>query len=204
VKNLSIWLVALVTIAFAVRYTWQIWKGEISPTLSTWIIFLLGTGLSLATYAIAEQRDFASGILNTMDVVAVTVILVATVIWGQRAVRLKPFEKWYLGGIGAIVTYGLLSGDARGSNVFIQVLISIGYLPTIQNLLTEKRNVESFTGWGCAVLAGLIALYPATVDGNSLAVLYALRTVVFVSSIIIVMIYYELRSTKPRSPARYV
>ena len=95
-KTLSIWLVALVTIAFAARYTYQIWKGEISPTLSTWIIFLLGTGLSLTTYAIAEQRDFASGILNTMDVVAVLVILIATIVWGQRAVRFKPFEKWYL------------------------------------------------------------------------------------------------------------
>jgi hypothetical protein len=197
-KNLSVWLVALVTTAFAVRYTYQIRKREITPTLSTWIIFLLGTGLSLTTYAIAEQRDFASGILNTMDVAAVTVILIATLIWGQRAVRFKPFEKWYLGGIGAIVSYGLLTGDAWVSNVFTQVLISIGYVPTIQNLLTEKRNVESFTGWGCAVVAGLIALYPAIVDGNSLAILYALRTVVFVSSIIAVMVYYELRSKKTR------
>jgi CDP-diglyceride synthetase len=198
-KDLSVWLIALVTIAFAVRYTYQIRKGEISPTLSTWIIFLLGTGLSLTTYAIAERRDFASGILNTMDVVAVTVILIATIIWGQRAVRFKPFEKWYLVGIAAIVTYGLLSGDAWASNVFTQVLISVGYIPTIQNLLTEKRNVESFTGWGCAVVAGLIALYPAIVDGNSLAILYALRTVVFVSGIMSVMVYYELRSKERRS-----
>ncbi|MGH6918728.1 MAG: hypothetical protein ACREJ0_13620 [Geminicoccaceae bacterium] len=198
-KSLSIWLVALVTMAFAIRYTYQIWKREISPTLSTWIIFVLGTGLSLTTYAIAERRDFASGILNTMDVVAVTMILIATIIWGRRAVHFRPFEKWYLGGIVVIIVYGLFTGDAWGSNVFTQVLISIGYIPTIQNLLTEKRNVESFTGWGCAVAAGLIALYPAIVDGNSLAVLYALRTVFFVSSIIMVMIYYELRSTKMRS-----
>jgi hypothetical protein len=95
-KDLSVWLVALVTMAFAARYTWQVWRREISPTFSTWIIFLLGTGFSLATYAIAEHRDFASGILNTMDVVAVAVILVATVVWGQRTVRFKPFEKWYL------------------------------------------------------------------------------------------------------------
>jgi hypothetical protein len=33
-------------------------------------------------------------------------------------------------------------------------------------------------------------------DGNSLAVLYALRTVVFVSGILAVMICYELRSTE--------
>ena len=198
-KEISVWLVALVMMTFAVRYTYQIWKQEISPTLSTWIIFLLGTGLSLTTYAIAEKYDFRSGILNMMDVVAVMIVFLAILVWGNRDVRFKPFEKWYLGGIGAIVAYGLLSGDAWGSNIFTQVLISIGYVPTIQNLLTEKRNVESFTGWGCGIVAGLIALYPAMVDGNSLAVLYALRTIVLVSSIIAVMTYYELRSQKARS-----
>jgi hypothetical protein len=199
VKEISVWLVALVMMTFAVRYTYQIWKREISPTLSTWIIFLFGTGLSLTTYAIAEKHDFRSGILNTMDVVAVMIVFLATLTWGNRDVRFKPFEKWYLGGIGVIVAYGLFSGDAWGSNIFTQVLISTGYVPTIQNLLTEKRNVESFTGWSCGIVAGLIALYPAMVDGNSLAVLYALRTIVFVSSIIAVMTYYELCSQRARS-----
>lgn len=198
-KEISVWLVALVMMTFAVRYTYQIWKREISPTLSTWIIFLLGTGLSLMTYAIAEKHDFRSGILNTMDVVAVMVVLLATIAWGNRDVRFRPFEKWYLGGIGAIVVYGLLSGDAWGSNIFTQVLIGIGYVPTIQNLLTEKRNVESFTGWSCGIVAGLIALYPAMIDGNSLAVLYAIRTIVLVSSIIAIMTYYEFSSRKARS-----
>lgn len=197
-KDISAWLVVFVMMTFAVRYTYQIWKREISPTLSTWIIFLLGTGLSLTTYTIAEKHDFRSGILNTMDVISVTVVLLATIVWGNRIMRFKPFEKWYLGGIGGIVGYGLLSGDAWYSNIFTQVLISIGYIPTIQNLLTEKRNVESFTGWGCGFIAGLIALYPATVDGNSLATLYAFRTIILTSGIIAIMTYYELLSKKVR------
>mgnify|MGYP001584671529 CR=1 FL=1 len=197
-KDLSVWLVGLVMMTFAVRYAYQTWKHEISPTLSTWIIFLLGTGLSLATYAIAEKHDFRSGILNTMDVVMVAMILLATLMWGKRDVRFKPFEKWYLAGIVAIVGYGLLSGDAWGSNIFTQVLISIGYIPTAQNLLTEKRNTESFTTWSLGIVAGIIALYPAISDGNSLAVLYAIRTIVLVSSIIAIMAYYELRSRRSR------
>lgn len=197
-KEISIWLVTLVMAVFAVRYTYQIWKREISPTLSTWIIFFLGTGLSLITYAIAEEADFLSGILNTMDVAAVITVLLAILVWGNRNVRFKPFEKWYLSGIGAIIAYGFFSGDAWGSNIFTQVLISIGYIPTIQNLVTEKRNVESFTGWGCGIVAGLIALYPAMIDGNTLAFLYAIRTIVFVSVIIAVMAYYEFRLRKAR------
>lgn len=199
VKDICVWAVSFVMMAFAIKYTYQIWRREISPTLSTWIIFLVGTGLSLITYAIAEKHDFRSGILNTMDVVMVTAVLVATLVWGKRDVRFKPFEKWYLAGIMVIVVYGLLSGDAWGSNIFTQILISIGYIPTAQNLLTEKRNTESFTTWSLGVVAGIIALYPAIADGNSLATLYAIRTIVLVLGIITIMAYYELRSKKVKS-----
>jgi hypothetical protein len=199
VKDLCIWLVAIVMLLFASRYAYQIWKREIRPTLSTWIIFLLGTGLSLVTYAVAENRDFRSGILNAMDVAVVVVVLVATLIWSRGDIRFKSFEKWYLGGIAMIVAYGILSGDAWGSNIFTQILISVGYIPTAQNLLTEKRNTESFSGWGLGLLAGLIAIYPSIADGNALAALYAIRTVVMTSSILGIMAYYEFRQAKINS-----
>lgn len=192
-KELSVWLVVLVMIVFATRYSYQIWRAQIKPTLSTWIIFLSGTGLSLITYAIAENHDFKSGILNTMDVVAVAIVLVVILIWGNREIRFKSFEKKYLSGVGIIILYGLLSGDAWGSNIFTQVLISIGYFPTMQNLITVKRNVESFTGWSCDVVAGTISLYPALDQGNDLSVIYAIRTIVLVSIILGLMIHYQLR-----------
>ena len=197
-KDICVWSVGFVMMVFAVRYTYQIWQNKISPTLSTWIIFLMGTGLSLTTYAVAEKHDFRSGILNTMDVIMVAIVLVATLVWGKRDMRFKSFEKWYLIGIVVIIIYGLFSGDAWGSNIFTQVLISIGYIPTAQNLLTEKRNTESFTTWSLGIVAGIIALYPAITDGNSLAVLYAIRTIILVSSIITIMAFYELRSKKAK------
>lgn len=130
----------------AFRYAYQIKKKEISPILSTWIIFLLGTLLSLITYALAEKHDFRSGILNTLDVLVVMTVFCSILAWGNRQVRFKPFERWYLLGIALITLYGLVSGDAWSSNIFTQLLISIGYAPTIQNLITQKKNTESFTG----------------------------------------------------------
>lgn len=195
-KDLSIWLVALIMMVFAWRYTYQICKKQIKPTLSTWIIFLLGTALSLVTYWVAEDHDLRSGILNTMDVASVAIILLATIIWGDRGLTFKPFEKWYLLGIGVIVVYGLWSGNAWQSNIFTQVLIGLGYIPTIQNLVTEKRNTESFTAWGCGIAAGLVGLYPAVVDGNTLAMVYAGRTIVLVSGIMLVMAYYTCRQKR--------
>ena len=194
-KDLCVWLTTLAMAAQATWYAYQVWKRHISPTLSTWVIFLLGTGLSLTTYAVAENHDFRSGILNTVDTMSVLVILLAIIAWGKRDVHFKSFEKWYLGGVGAIVLYGLVTGNAWSSNLFTQVLIGIGYFPTIQNLVTEKKNTESFTTWSFGLAAGVFALYPAAVDGNALAVIYSLRSVVCVLVLMGIMAYYELRSS---------
>ncbi len=195
-KDACVWLVALLMLTFVTRYTYQIWKREISPRLSTWVIFLAGTGLSFVTYLIAEKHDIRSGILNTMDFVATAIVFLAIITWRKQKTYFKSFEKWYLGGVCAVVVYGILSGDAWGSNLFTQVLISAGYVPTIQNMVVEKRNDESFTGWGGSLAAGLIGLYPAIVGGNSLSILYALRAVVSVSITILIMTYYELHSRR--------
>ena len=198
-KDLCVWLVSFVMMIFALRYAYQIWRHDVNPTLSTWIMFLMGTGLSLATYFIAEKRDFRSGILNIMDIAAVVIVLIAILLWGEHDARFEPFEKWYLGGAAVIITYGFISGDAWRSNMLTQLLIGAGYVPTAQKLLIEKRNTESFTTWSLGIIAGIFALYPAIVEDNLLAVLYAVRTIVLVAIIIAIMAYYEIRSKKTSS-----
>jgi len=192
-KDFCVWTVGFLEVVFFARYVYQIRKREIAPTLSMWITFFLGTGLSFATYVVAEKADLRSGILNTMDAVGVTLVPIAILVWGRRAVRFRPFEKWYLACVVAIVAYALFSGDAWRSNIFTQVLLVIGYAPTIHSLITEKRNTESFSTWGCSIAAGLVAFYPATVEGNVLAMLYAIRNVVLASLLVLIMAYYERR-----------
>ena len=193
-KDLCIWLVAIVTIASGCRFAYQVRSGAASVTLSTWIIALTACGLSLATYAVAEKHDFRSGILNFMDVFGTAIIVFSVLRWGKRGLRLKPFEKWYLGGVMGVLLIWWLTGNAVGSNLVAQVLLLIAYIPTLQNLLTTKRNSESFTGWGLGLTASTLALYPAFSDGNTLAEVYAVRAVASVIIVLSLMTYYELRN----------
>jgi hypothetical protein len=185
-------MVAVMMTCSAVRYIWQIRRHRIEPATSTWVVFLLGTALSFVTYMLAENRDFVSGILNTMDVVEVGSILVAVLLWANPGgVRFSRFEKWYLAGVGLIILYGLIFGDAWGSNLFVQGLIGAGYIPSVHKIISSKRNTESFLAWSFSFFAGCFALVPAIWDGNALAVIYAGRTVVMVGSFLVLMGYYQ-------------
>lgn len=195
-KDLSIWLVVFVMILSVSRYVYQIKKNEIKPALSTWIIFFLGTALSFTTYVIAEEYDFHSGILNTVDLIAVIIISIIIIIHRKKKVKFQSFEKWYLLGVVLIICYGFISKDAWRGNTLAQILIGIGYIPTVHKLVKKKRNTESLTAWGLSLLNSLIALYPAIVNGNTLAILYATRTIVSVSILVGIMIYYEIYQRK--------
>lgn len=191
-RNICVGMVALLMVSSAVRYIWQIVHKTVEPATSSWVIFLMGTALSFTTYMLAENRDVATGILNTMDVMEVGSILVAVLIFGNNSgVRFSRFEKWYLAGIALIVVYGLIFGDAWGSNLFVQVLIALAYVPTVHKVISLKRNTESFMAWSFSFFAGVFALVPALVDGNTLAVVYAARTVIMVGSFLVLMAYFQ-------------
>ncbi|MFA5773371.1 MAG: hypothetical protein WC908_01715 [Candidatus Paceibacterota bacterium] len=195
-KEICVWAVGFVMLLFSLRYIYLIKKQKISPALSTWVVFLLGTILSLVTYAIAEDHDFRSGILNTVDVASVSIIIIAIIIYRDKNRKIKPFDRWYMIGIGLIVLYGFLSKDAWNSNIFTQILIGVGYIPTFQKLISEKKNTESFSTWSLSILSGVIAFYPAIVDGNSLAIIYATRAIIIVSLLMLTMLYFEIYSKR--------
>ncbi len=195
-KEFCIWLDTFILLGFTARYVYVIKTNrDVNPTLSTWIIFLLGTSLSLTTYLLAEHHDFRSGILNTADVISVIITLCSILIWGNRTIRLHAFEKWYLAGATSIVIYGLCTGNAYHSNLFTQLLITFGYAPTVQKMFKEKRNTESFSAWSFSLLAGCIGLIPALIDGNTLAFIYACRSVICVSSFMLLMWHFHKSSS---------
>src|SRR3989344_3972659 len=182
-RDLFVWLVVITMTTFIITYVYKIYKHKITPTLSTWIIFFLGTTLSFITYLIAEKHDLSSGILNTIDIANVIIVITAIIIFGKHTIHFNSFEKWYLGGVGF--------------NIFSQILLCIGYAPTFHILLKNKINTESFTAWGINLVVSILALYPAIVEGNLLASLYAIRATILISTLIII-IYCEFYTKKRR------
>lgn len=197
---LSVALVCAATGTFAVSYIVRIRRHQVSPTPSTWIILLVGIGLSFVSYVLAENWNIRAGVLNTIDVVVASAICCAVLFCGKREIRFRPFEKWYLIVAGGIVVYGLLSGGAWKSNIYTQALLSVAYFPTMQNIIRQRRNTESVFCWGCGLVASTTALYPAASAGNTLTMLYAFRASVLVSITLGLMLYYHRRMTGAHAP----
>lgn len=194
----GIYIAMVVVMAVQVGwYSRQVYRQEIEPTLATWLVFLLGTILSTISYLLSREKEIVSGVLIMADTLTVFLITASVYLFGKRkGGRLALWEKWYLVGIAVIVVYGLFSGDAFGSNLFTQILISSGYIPVVKKMVSTKTNHESFVGWICALVNGVLGPVPAIVSGNTLAVIYGARTVILVGSFLALMVYYERRKTR--------
>jgi hypothetical protein len=180
--------VAAVLIAASLPYVYQISRRQVLPTLSTWIILVVATSLNVASYLVATRVDVISGVLGLTDALVCWFILIVTVISAGLKVQFQTFEKYYLTGAGVIILFWIVSRSAFITNLLMQLLITIGCSSTIQSLLYATENHESFIFWGLVLVAAILSLYPAAVDGNLLAVIYSIRSIVILCVILSLML----------------
>lgn len=206
-KNICALLVAVCQLYFGYRYVRKIRSKKASPTISTWIMFLAGAGPSFVTSGVKNHWDLISGVLNGTDLIYITMILIAICVWGghntadQAGHGEKPklfdsFERWYLVTAGAVILYGVVSGDMRGSNWCTQIMMSIAYLPMWQKFYLAGKNIESFFGWMPNMFVSTVALVPAFYEGNEQSAVYACRSLLFSLLTVGIMTYYELKSRR--------
>ena len=175
-------------------YLIQIFKKEVKPTLSTWIIFSVATAINAISYLVATQIDYLSGVFLLTDAISCSIICIMSVIFNRSSIKFKPFEKYYLFTAFMVVIFWIVTRNAFMSNLLIQMLIVIGYFPTVQNMVVNKKNTESFTLWSVELIAITISLYPAMVDGNLLSTIYSVRTCIMISVLLLIMRYYHVKN----------
>jgi hypothetical protein len=89
----------------------------------------------------------------------------------------------------------MISQSAFITNLLMQLLITVGCSSTIQSLLYADENRESFVFWGLVLAASTLSLYPAAVDGNPLALIYSIRSMVVVCVILSLMLRLHRKTT---------
>jgi hypothetical protein len=179
--------VAAILVAASLPYAYQISRRHVLPTLSTWIILVVATNLNVASYLVATRLDVISGALGLADAFVCWFILIVIVMSAGFKMQCQPFEKHYLTAAGVIAVFWIISRRAFITNLLMQLLITVGCSATIQRLLHADENRESFLFWGLVLVAATLSLYPAAVDGNLLALIYSIRSIIIVSVILALM-----------------
>jgi hypothetical protein len=89
----------------------------------------------------------------------------------------------------------MFSKSAFITNILMQILITLGCAATMQRLLYANENHESFLFWGLVLVAATLSLYPAAMDGNLLALIYSIRSIIIVC-VILSLMYRVHRKTR--------
>lgn len=192
-KEFSTILPGFILLVFAAWYSYKIYRGFVKPAFSTWLIMLLSVTLSIITYLISSHFNYLGAALNFGDVLTGVIILTTILLTRKFSLRFHPFEKWYILASGVIVFFWMVSRSAFISNLLIQLLIVISYLPTIQKLIHEKKNSESLSAWGINLFASFASLVPSFASANILSVLYVFRSILMTS---IVMSLIAIRNRR--------
>ncbi len=188
-------LSAAIVLGTCVRYCWLTWHGDIHPVLTTWILFWVAVLLSFSTYWSSEKHSIIGNIGNAVDVVAVTTNLSCIVLLGrQTRFRFTPTEIACLAACGIILVVWRLSRQHVVSNLALQVVMTVAYIPTIVQLWGASTNSESIVTWSLIWLAGVLSFIPAIIDRDRLAIAYATRATIMVTVLIGLMVRIALRT----------
>ncbi len=168
-------------------YSLLIWRRQVAPALSTWILFWVAVAISLRTYFASPSHALLSNITNLTDGVGVSIVLTVLVLRGGRDQwRFNKLDLICLAISAAILEGWHRMGHELIANYAIQTVIAIAYIPMIDKVLKGKK--ESFGYWFGFWVASILALYPAYTDPiNPIAKVYATRSFLSISILLAVI-----------------
>jgi hypothetical protein len=181
-------LVALLDIFVGARYCVKLIRKETHPRIATWLIFEIGVVMSLAAYFASHDHSIVKAALNVTDGIVVTVIL-GSLLVEQRSRKILFTRNEQLCLMMSCITMAawLITKTAWIGFVGFQVVMSVAYLPTIENVWQWRpgRPPEPIETWSINAIAALIGvIIDITGSHDYIAMLYPLRA--FILCMIIV------------------
>ncbi len=166
-------------------------KKESSPAIGTWGLFAVGTLLGvLSAFVKGGSVDVMSNVLNVGDFLMCVTIL-GFILAKHPAISFDRFDRFFFLLAGTIVIFWAISKDAAWANYFSQGLITLGYWPTIKKARKERKKNEPYKSWILFLTSATIAAYPAWMNGNMLSLVYSVRTMLVIPTMLFLIHKYS-------------
>lgn len=175
------------------RYIYLLYHRKISPSLAMWLFFSLAVGISLATYFAEGNHNISDNLLNFTDLILVSSITIAILIWGDSSSRFTRFDLICLAVVIAIIAFWMVSSNHVITNFSVQSIMVISYFPVIKRMMSQQKNTEAFSVWIALLIAPIISMFA---NDGWLASVYAIRAILCTGTLLVLMLRIELLSRK--------
>jgi hypothetical protein len=184
----------LLNLAIIGYYSWLTYKQKIKPALAMWLFFTIAVAISLVTYLKSGKFSLLDNILNTADLVQVSVISIVIWFFGDHTSRFTRFDKGCLVAVMAIMLFWMVTKNHIVTHTLTQAIMVIAYFPVISRLWETHKNTESFVPWIGMLLAPVLSLLSSK---GTLATIYSVRAIVCIVVLMLLMLRVEFLARKP-------
>jgi hypothetical protein len=184
-KAFSIVSVSIINLLIGFRYCILIYRKKIKPALAMWLFFSIAVGMSLATYLFDGNFTLWDNILNTTDLLLVSVVALFITFFGDQSSRFTRFDKGCFLGVMVITAFWLVTQTHVTTHIMIQGIMVISYFPVIRRLWNSKEITEPFSVWILLMIAPLFSLLSSR---GVLATIYSVRAIVSTGILLLLMV----------------
>jgi len=184
-KEFSIISVSLINLFILIRYCILTYKQKIKPALAMWLFFSIAVSMSLVTYMANDNFTLLDNILNTADLLLVVIVTIVIYFLGDKSSKFTRFDKLCLFAVVIISLFWFFTKTHFLSNLMIQTVLVIAYIPVIRRLWQSKENTEPFSVWILMMIAPIFALLSSK---GTLATVYSVRAIASTAILLILML----------------
>ena len=197
-EEIAFYSVIVINAIIGIRYCYLIIKKKITPSLAMWVFFFIAVTGSLFSYL--KEGDFSplDNILNTSDILLVSSISLTILIFGKKSSLFNKFDLACLAGISIMLLFWYFSKAHLATNLSLQLIQAIAYVPVFNRMVKAGENTESFLTWILLFIVSAISLLTAN---GILAYIYSIRALMSVSILLILMFRIEIKKGRFLKPA---
>ncbi len=197
----SVLLASLLSMVSALYYSHRAWTRKSQPALATWISMLLATILAFVMYWTDNPtRSWGGNVGLTMgliNVATIFVVVLAAALRDHGSVRFSTFQKYSLCASALLGCYWFVTREALIAYCYIQAILLIAYVVTVQQMWVKASTNETYTFWLMTFGVNCGAVYPALVMRDQFAMIYIARALPSTIGMLLCIRHVRRRATTP-------
>lgn len=157
---------SLLLVLVYIFYLKQTIKGESTPNPATWIVWFVIMGINTITYFKVVDENYFKTAIVVVGFTGITFITIYSLLKGKFS-KLGKLDSFLLIISIAIGIFWVLGKNAKTSNLLLQIIIFVSFIPTVVGLAQNKLK-EKHLPWTLASIAYILQTISLLInwDGN--------------------------------------